>query len=357
MDIVIRPEWVLKKGDGDSVSLPLLLRLLSEVRIHGSISGAANSAELSYRHAWGLLQEFERQFGMPLVQKVRGQGTVLSPLAEKLIWADKRIAARLSPVLESLASELERELEALLVNKRQAVRLVASHGFAVDALVKQLAVRDVMVDLRYRNSSEAVAALSRGECHLAGFHLPIGAFQQAALAKYLQWLDPQRHVLIHLAYRTQGLFAEKGNPKRITALHDLVRPDVRFVNRQVGSGTRVLLELLLAKEELEPQNILGFETTEFTHSAVAAYIASGMADASFGVETAARRFDLDFVPILRERYFFACNRSDLQQPTMEAVLNVMRSGEYQSIVSQLAGYDGKLSGTLTPLEDFLTAAR
>lgn len=349
MKIEIRPEWLLKKQDGSAISLPLLLRLLTEVRDQGSISRAAASAGLSYRHAWGLLREFDHQFGAALVQKVRGRGTVLSPLAEKLIWADKRIAARLSPFLDSLASELEQELATLLASKRRALRITASHGFAVAALIRQLEGKDVAVDLKYRSSTEAVAALGRGECDLAGFHLPVGEFRQLAAAQYFKWFNAKQHVLIHLAYRTQGLFIAKGNPKGIQGLSDLTRKDIRFVNRQNGSGTRMLFELFLSKNRIRTADIAGYESAEFTHAAVAAYVASGMADASFGVEAAAKRFDLHFIPIVREQYFFACERKMLGEPSMASVLNIMMSDEFRSTVNGLAGYDGTSSGTLLKL--------
>jgi molybdate transport repressor ModE-like protein len=373
--IEIRPEWLLKKSDGGAIALPALLQLLTAVRDKGSISRAADTLGYSYRHAWGLLRQFDDQFGAALVLKVRGQGTVLSPLAEKLIWADRRIAARLSPVLDSLASELEQEIAkelALELAKQlaraqsaaapalpvaQPLRITASHGFAVAALIGQLQTMAMAVDLRYRGSTEAVAALARGECDLAGFHVPVGAFRREAAAQYLQWLDPQRHTLIHLAYRTQGLFIGPGNPKRIAGLADLVRPDIRFVNRQRGSGTRVLLELLLAQLRLDSDAINGYESAEFTHAAVAAYVASGMADAGFGVEAAARRFELDFIPVLREQYFFACDSKALQGPEPEpgiaGTLAVMRSVGFKATVDALAGYDGALSGTLSQLDTLL----
>jgi molybdate transport repressor ModE-like protein len=350
MKIEIRPEWVLRQRDGSAIALPVLLRLLTEIRSRGSISSAAAAAGLSYRHAWGLLKEFDRQFGAGLVEKVRGRGTQLSPLAEKLIWADKRIEARLSPFLESLASELERELAALLASGGSAVRITATHGFAVDALIKQLAAQEIAVDLKYRGSAEAVAALARGECDLAGFHLPLGEFRQAAAEQYLNWLSTERHSLIHLAYRTQGLFVAKGNPKGISSFKDLTRPDIRFVNRQSGSGTRMLLELLLAKSGIRTTDIQGYESTEFTHAAVAAYVASGMADASFGVETAARRFDLDFLPVLREQYFFAVDTSSLQKPALALTVRTMSSAGFRKTVGTFAGYDGTLSGAVLPLE-------
>jgi len=348
--VEIRPDWVLRHPNGQTVPLPVLLELLAAVRNSGSISQAAKDCGISYRHAWGLLNEFNEQFGAELVHKSRGSGTVLSPLADKLIWADKRIAARLSPMLDSLASELQQELASLLDERPPALRLTASHGFAVAALVSRLEQQGVLVDLQYRSSTEAVAALARGECDLAGFHLPVGEFEGAAAAKYRPLLDPGRQMLIHLAYRMQGIFTAKGNPKDIRTLDDLARSDVRFVNRQRGSGTRLLLELLLDGHGVAPDRIHGFESAEFTHAAVAAYVASNMADASFGVETAARRFDLDFVPVVRERYFFACSREAPAAPLVAAALAVMESDEFKATLAALPGYDGALSGQRLALQ-------
>ena len=182
LKVEIRTDWVLRQPSGRTVSLPALLGLLEAVRSSGSINQAAAARGISYRHAWGLLREFNEQFGAELVHKSRGHGTVLSPLAEKLIWADKRIGARLTPMLDSVASELQQELASLLAERPPVLRLTASHGFAVAALVNRLEQQNVLVDLQYRSSTEAVAALARGECELAGFHLPVGEFEGAAAA-------------------------------------------------------------------------------------------------------------------------------------------------------------------------------
>lgn len=342
--VEIRPDWVVRDAAGTPTALPALLGLLLAVSQLGSISKAATARGMSYRHAWGLLQQFSAQFGVDLVHKVRGKGTVLSPLAEKLMWADRRIHARLTPMLDSLASELQQELARLLAADDQVLRLTASHGFAVAALVKQLTEQGITVDINYRSSSDAVAALARGECDLAGFHLPVGEFEGAAAAKYRPWLDPERHALIHLAYRMQGIFVAKGNPMRVSGLADLARPDLRFVNRQKGSGTRVLLELLLAELGADPEAINRSGTAEFTHAAVAAYVASDMADVGFGVETAARRFDLDFIPVIRERYFLACHAGALDTPLLRSAQTAMASGAFRQVLSALPGYDGALSG-------------
>ena len=346
MSFEIHPEWSLKKRKGAAVSLPLLLQLLTAIRDQGSISSAASHANLSYRHAWGMLRDFEREFAAPLLKKSRGKGTSLTPLAEKLIWADKRITARLTPILESFASELE----AILASAPTALRITASHGFAIDALIKQLASDHVPVEINYRSSLEAVSALSHNECDLAGFHVPVGEFKHAA-RHYLKWLDPQQHALIHLAYRNQGLFIAKGNPKNIQGLQDLQRKDIRFINRQTGSGTKILLELLLSKEKIDPKNIPAYDSVEYTHAAVAAYVASDFADVGFGVETAAKRFDLDFIPIALENYFFACKTSALEQKLLQSALDIMQSAAFRGTVNALAGYDGSQSGTIVSFEE------
>ncbi len=346
MNFEIRPEWSLKRRKGAAVSLPLLLQLLTDIRNHGSISSAASQANLSYRHAWGMLRDFELEFSAPLLQKSRGKGTSLTPLAEKLIWADKRVTARLTPILESFASELE----AILTAESTALRITASHGFAVDALIKRLDSDKVPVEINYRSSLEAVAALSHNECDLAGFHVPVGEFRHAG-KPYLKWLDPQQHALIHLAYRNQGLFIAKGNPREIQGLSDLQRKDLRFVNRQTGSGTRILLELVLAKEDIHTKDIADYDSAEYTHSAVAAYIASNMADVGFGVETAARRFDLDFIPVARENYFFACKTSALEHRLLRSTRNIMQSSTFRDAVNALPGYDGTLSGSIARFEE------
>lgn len=350
LKVEIRPDWILRDARGNPTALPALLALLTAVSETGSISKAAAAYGMSYRHAWGLLQQFSEQFEAELVHKVRGQGTALSPLAEKLIWADRRISARLTPLLDSLASELQQELARVMAGDAQVLRVTASHGFAVAALVSRLREQGVTVDIKYRSSTEAVAALARGECDLAGFHVPVGKYEQAAAAQYGLWLDSDRHAFLHLASRQQGLFVAKGNPKNVTGLDDLVRPDLRFVNRQHGSGTRVLLELLLADRAIDTSRIAGFDSAEFTHAAVAAYVASGMADISFGVETAARRFDLEFIPVCRERYFLACEKGALGSPLIVAAQEAMQHGDFRAVLDGLPGYDGTGSGTPAALD-------
>lgn len=349
--VSIEPHWRIAYGKNAAIDTALLLRLLSAIQSQGAIFQAAKAVNLSYRHAWGLLREAETIFGGILLEKQRGRGTRLTHLATTLLWADKRIAARLSPTLQSLSSELETELGKSVSGKQNMVRLMARHGFAVEALIKRIVTANVPVEFRYLSSTGAISALSRQECDLAGFHIPIGDFEEAAVQRFLQYLDPKRHRLIHLAILNQGLLLSPGNPKNIHGLNDITRSDVQFVNRQIGSGTRMLLEMLLEKSRIDPKTINGFDTEEFTHSAIAAFIASGMADVGFGVETAARRFGLDFFPLIQERYFFAVDHEAMQSSPIKEVVNILQSPEFKTQVNDLVGYDGRDTGRILTLEE------
>jgi len=348
--VQIRPHWEISFHSEPPLDTAALLSLLVAVQDTGSIAQAAKAVKLSYRYAWGLLRQAEELFGASLLHTERGRGTRLTALADKLVWADRRITARLSPMLESLSSELEAELGKMAEERLRMIRMDASHGFAVAALMVYLNKKEMPVELRYRNSTDAVAALSRRECDLAGFHVPTGPFEQAAVAWYTRWLDPQQHCLIHLAVRHQGLFVAPGNPLAIAGLADLTRHDVRFVNRQIGSGTRMLLELMLEEAGVSTHAIGGYNSAEFTHSAVAAYIASGMADVGIGVRTAAQRFNLEFLPLVRERYFFAIRTDALSDPLVRQFISILQLPEYHARVNELTGYDAADTGTIMSLE-------
>jgi molybdate-binding protein len=244
-----------------------------------------------------------------------------------------------------VASDLNR----WLASPADDVRIHASHGYAVAALVTALVANDLPVDIKYRDSADAVSALARGECDLAGFHLPLGEFRAVCADTYRRWLDPQRHVLVHLTRRKQGLFLGKGNPKGIGGLCDLARDDIRFVNRQPGSGTRMLLDLALRQLGVDPDRVNGYASTELTHSAIAAFVASGMADVGFGVEPAAHHFGLGFIPIVDEDYYFACDRANLERAPLADVIRLLRGSAFLHSVEHLEGYDPRDCGKLVDL--------
>lgn len=361
MKITLLPRWQLgDNADGEAetrLDTAALLGLLAAVQDTGSLAQAARALGRSYRHAWGQVKLAEEIFGGPLIDSGRGRGSTLTELAHRLLWADRRIAARLSPLLETLAFELEHELDRSRSPHRPAVRIDASHGFAVARLLELMQAAEVPVEIRYRNSLESVAALARGDCDLAGWHVPIGEFEAPALKRHLRWLRPDRHSLVHVAVRTQGIFVARDNPKHIRSLSDLARPGVRFVNRPEGSGTRVLTELLFEKHGIPTGSVVGYDDTELTHAAVAAYIASGMADAGIGVQTAAMRFGLHFIPLLKERYFFALRNSALDQPHVRPVIDMLQSPASRAAIAAIAGYHAADTGRLQRLDEAFETLR
>ncbi len=353
--ISIRPQWTISHDGADALG-PRLIALLVCVAETGSIAAACQLAGLSYRHAWDTLRHGEAWFGAPLLQMERGRGSRLTPLGQKLVWADRRIAARLAPALDTLASELEVELQRVLAPPQHLLRIHASHGFAVERLMAMLGDAGVDVERVYTSSLDAAASLHDGAADLACFHVPNGALEARGWEFHAPWLDRREHVVIDIADRTQGLMVAPGNPLHVAGLGDLARPGLRFINRQRGSGTRLLLDALLEQAGVDAGVIVNYEHGEFTHAAVAAFIGSGMADAGFGLERPARHFKLDFIPLATERYFAICRRDALDRAEMVQLLAILRGDEFRTAVDALPGYRAGRCGSVQLLDEVLAAA-
>lgn len=343
----LSPAWFFTDDQGAQLD-PRLFALLRAIHRSNKLTDAAQECDLSYRHAWNLLQHWEEFFGSALIEKRRGRGSRLSPLGEKLLWAEQRVAARLEPQLESLGSEINLEIAHLLEGNRPVLRLHASHGYAVALLPRYMG--DLPLDLQYCSPAEALSALGRNACDIAGFHLPLSA-ATSLHREHRKRLKPRSHRIIQFITRRQGLILQAGNPHGVTGLQDLTTDSLRFINRQSSSGTRSLLNALLKDAGIASADIGGFEQEEFTHSAVAAYIAAGMADAGFGVEAAARQFGLDFIPLAEERYVMACHKQLLDEPTFRHFLDIIRSEPFHTAVSQLPGYNSDACGMVCTVSE------
>lgn len=348
--VSIRPVWTIQAPDEPPMPARLI-ELLVQVAESGSLLLAARQLALSYRRAWDLVRLGEAHFGAPLLLMERGKGSTLTELGARLVWADRRIHARLGPVLESLSSELAEELGDALREAPPALRLYASHGFAIERLIERLPADGLKLAFSYASSATGVAALRDGECDVAGLHIPLGVMEAEALAHYRPWLQGLDLTLVDIATRRQGLMVRPGNPKEVFALADLARPQVRFINRQSGSGTRLLLEGLLHGQGIDPMRISGFEHGEYTHAAVAAYVASGMADVGFGLEPPARQFRLDFVPVATERYFLLCRNDVMATPALQRVLSLLQDPAFRAALQELPGYDAAASGNVVALTE------
>ncbi len=334
-------------GDDDQRGADLhnpLFALLQAVHAHGSIQHAAKHLGASYRHIWGALKRWETTLGEPLITWAQGQPARLTPFAERLLWAEQRARARLAPHIEALRAELARVLAEALDGSQHVLTIFASHDLAMP-LLRDLAshAHGLHIDLRFAGSVDALAALAQGRCLVAGFHVPVlpgGSPQFAAAMKPL--LKPGVHKLIGCVRRCQGLIVQPGNPLGLRGLVDLApvpgRP-LRFINRQPGSGTRLLLDHLLAAQGLAPEAIPGwFDAPEDSHLAVAAALASGAADAGPGTEAAAQAFGLGFVPLIDEDYFLVCLKDALKHPAVGKLRAALADPAWVQSLHSLPGY-------------------
>jgi len=317
-----------------------LFDLLYAVQESGSISGAARTLQLSYRHVWGELKRWEGELGHELIVWEKGQSARLTEFGNKLLWAERQAQARLSPQIEALRADLERAFAVAFDDSVHVVTLYASHDDALSALRMHAASQHQLhLDVRFTGSVDAIRALNEGRCVMAGFHT-LHQPGQGSLAEhtYKPLLKPGLHKIIGFAKRSQGLMVAKGNPLGLRALHDLPRSGARFVNRALGTGTRVLFDELLAQAGISASKIKGYDHTEPSHTAVAQAVAAGQADAGLGIEAAARTRGLDFVPLVEENYHLVCLKSALDEPAVQALCSVLQSQGWQEVLHQLPGY-------------------
>jgi putative molybdopterin biosynthesis protein len=335
-----------------------LMEVLHAVRKRGSIAGAAKSLGQSYRHVWGELKRWETELGRGLIVWEKGQPARLTEFGDKLLWAEQQAQARLAPQIEALHADLERAFAVAYDDRAHVLTLYASHDDALVALREHAAAQaSLHLDVRFTGSVDAIGALNEGRCVLAGFHTPPQLLTDAATAAgptlaqrtYQPLLQPGRHKIIGFARRSQGLVVARGNPLRLATLADLEPRRARFVNRALGTGTRLLAEELLAQAKADPARIDGWDRTEPSHAAVAQAVASGAADAGLAIEAAARARGLGFVPLVQETYYLVCLRSALEQPPMLALREVLASAAWQTRLAQLPGYEAMRSGEVLSL--------
>jgi putative molybdopterin biosynthesis protein len=189
-----------------------------------------------------------------------------------------------------------------------------------------------------------ILAIRNGICHMAGLHLLDPDTAEYNFPYIRQYLEGMEVRVIHLVQREQGLIVERGNPKKVRGLEDLLREDIRFMNRQKGSGTRILLDHTLKTLSLEPGKIRGYEKEEFTHMAVASAVASSMVDAGMGILSAARALDLDFIPVASERYDVVIPGGYFEDEKIQKVIETVRSREFKEMVLRMGGYDVSRTG-------------
>jgi molybdate transport repressor ModE-like protein len=339
--------WTL--GDNPAEALDERLQpLLEAIAQTGSLAAAVAQHRLSYRAAWGLLRDYERKLGVPLVELERGRGARLAAAGETVLAARRAATLRLARVLPALSVDLRGRAETQVPALRLSI--AASHDLALASMRDALPVAaGVALDLAFMGSLHALQQFDLGQVELAGFHVPAGGPRGGNLA-FRRHLRARRDRLIRLFEREQGFMLPRGNPQHVRSFRDIARKGLRFVNRQQGSGTRLLIDRHLAAAGVDPAALPGYATEEFTHAAVAATVASGAADAGCGLRAAAAEHGLAFVLLSRERYYFAARVSTLRTPAVERLLAALRGEVFARIVDRLPGYRRAGSGTVLGVE-------
>jgi excisionase family DNA binding protein len=224
--------------------------------------------------------------------------------------------------------------------------IAGSHDLALDLLVKRasLGCPRYTFSLSIVGSWGGLAALQAGRAQIAAVHLLDPATGEYNLPHRHKPLSDLKLVGVHLTSRTQGLLVRKGNPKGIRDLADLRNPGVRFLNRQEGSGTRILMDALLKRAGIPHRSIRILEEPATTHMEVALGILGGGADAGMGIASAARAFRLDFIPLAEERFDLLVRGEAWPERPVQALVQILRSRDFRESVSRLGGYDVRETG-------------
>lgn len=248
---------------------------------------------------------------------------------------------------QRVVAELLQPIETI----RNTVVIVGSHDNTLDVLADQIRACGSTVSLSssHVGSLGGLMAIKKGVCHMAGSHLlepADGSYNVSYIRRYLAGVPVK---LVNLVLRDQGLIVAKGNPKAIAGVADLARPDITFINRQGGSGTRVLLDFKLGQHGIGPERINGYANEEFTHMAVAVAVLSGAADAGMGIYAAAKALDLDFIPVVTEQYDLVIPEAHFNLPIVQCVLDTIVSPAFKQRVEALGGYHTEKTGTVAKI--------
>ncbi len=341
--------WKVDDKAGDALD-ERVLPLLEAIAGTPTLTAAVARCGMSYRAAWGLLRDCERMFGVPLVRLERGRGATLTPAGLHLRAADADASRRVARLLPSLDVEIGRPPHDAKGNAHLRLRIAASHDIALAALAEALPAQGgLALDLSFMGSLPALEEFDAARADVAGFHVPIAGCASLAHAPFRKWLRARRDRLVRFVDRDQGLILPRGNPVQVKHFRDVAARGLRFVNRQRGSGTRLLIDQIMRDGSIAAVSINGYRTEEFTHAAVAATVASGGADVGFGLRAAAAEYRLAFIPLVRERYFLAIRASMAHSQPIARLVDALQGPVFGRITRGLEGYQASAAGMIAPL--------
>jgi len=250
---------------------------------------------------------------------------------------------------ENVDAELLRPLSFI----KNTIVAVGSHDNSLDTLADQIRSKHSSITLSSSNvgSMGGLMAIKKGVCHLAGSHLldtEDGSYNISYIKKYLPNISIK---LVNFVFRDQGLIVSSGNPKKIKGIEDLGRDDIVFINRQAGSGTRILLDYRLQQSGIEPRAIRGYENEEYTHMSVAVAVLSGAADVGLGIYAAAKALNLNFIPVVTEQYDLVIPKEHFESKNIRILLETINTAKFKKRVEALGGYNTERTGEIVALPD------
>jgi len=243
-----------------------------------------------------------------------------------------------------------KKVEISLLRKKgeieRTILCVGSHDLILDTITEFISRKERRFISVNVGSLGGLISLNRGESHIAGSHLldvETGDYNFSYIKKYITNISVK---VIALAMREQGLIIRKGNPRNIETLNDLTRPDINYINRQKGAGTRVLLDYYLNKNKIPFDQIKGYEQEEYTHLGVAAAVFSGRADCGLGIAAASITYDLEFVPLFKERYDLIIDQRIADSELIKPLYSILEDPNFKNTISNLKGYDVGIMGKI-----------
>ena len=250
---------------------------------------------------------------------------------------------------EKVDAELLRPLSFI----KNTIVAVGSHDNSLDVLADQIRSKHSNITFSSSNvgSMGGLMAIKKGVCHLAGSHLldtEDGSYNISYIKKYLPNISIK---LVNFVFRDQGLIVPPGNPKKIKGIEDLSRDDIVFINRQAGSGTRILLDYRLQQLGIEPQAIRGYENEEYTHMSVAVAVLSRVADVGLGIYAAAKALNLNFIPVVTEQYDLVIPKEHFESKNIRILLETINTAKFKKRVEALGGYNTERTGEIIAIPD------
>jgi molybdate transport repressor ModE-like protein len=319
MKLLIQPTLLLKTPNYHQRSLDLthIGNLLKSVEQGKTLAAAAKDLNVSYRTVWNELKEAEQELGCKFLDRIKGHGSRITPAGRLLISSLERLDLQLAGETQRLADDIGMKLANHIKKKFDQFIFCSSN----DPLIELISPKFDEIEFETMGSGHALDRLLEEKASIAGFHVS----DPQEIKGIQDHLQRRNLTVVPLMQRVQGLILAKRNPLKIKSVRDLARPEVRFINRQKGAGTRLLLDRLLEREGLKTKQIKGYGHEEFTHNAIATSILAGQADAGMGLQYIAKEYGLHFIPIETETFYLAMKPQLRENKTIRAFIKSVQN--------------------------------